>query len=71
MKVMNPNYVAPADAKAAALKTKLAAYFAANPQVQAVDFDELKTRFAAEAGAMTPGALHQAAINAGWTVDRD
>ena len=67
MKIMNPNYVAPVDARAQALKAKLATYFAANPTVQFVTMEQIQARFPADADILQ-GALHQAAKEAGWTV---
>lgn len=71
MKIMNPNFVQPADAAAAALKTKLSAWFAANPTVQFVTLEQVQARFPADAAGMAAGALHQAARDAGWTVKAD
>jgi hypothetical protein len=68
MKILNPNYVPPADATAAAVKSKLAAWFAAHPNVPFLTFDQVATA-AQEAGAMSQGAIHQAAKDGGFTVD--
>lgn len=68
MKIMNPNYVAPADATAATIKAKLTAWFTAHPGVQKVDVAAVQAAVA-EASGMSQGQIEQIARDAGWMVD--
>ncbi len=70
MKIMNPNYVAPVDAPAQQLKTKLAAWFSARPNVQSITLEQLIGAFP-EGVTLSPGQIHQALKDAGITVKAD
>lgn len=70
MRIMNPNYVPPADVPAQQLKTKLTTWFSARPNVQSITIEQLIAAFP-ESVTLSPGQIHQALKDAGMVVRAD
>jgi hypothetical protein len=67
MRLMNPVYVAPVG-PLATFKAQIDAYFANNPGVESVTFDQLRAFFGKTAAQWPDGAVHMQLLAWGYQV---